>query len=156
MSMNAFIVFHYSTLEEVVVAGLCGRIGGGRRNGNKDINTTWPESRKELYRPSDRRLSAKLVPTFVDMGCRVVSVTDPYVRILGFVERIVQVAVIAKCPYCRARRRTVTLHVKRVVAPCMRPVSQPGAAHRLNLLRTYRTWSLLVVTKRTEETSRVN
>jgi hypothetical protein len=27
--------------------------------------------------PSDRRLSAKLVPTFVDRGCRVVSATDP-------------------------------------------------------------------------------
>jgi hypothetical protein len=31
----------------------------------------------ELYRPSDRRLSAKLVPTFADRGCRVVSATDP-------------------------------------------------------------------------------
>jgi hypothetical protein len=27
--------------------------------------TPWPESAIELYRPSDRRLSAKLVPTFV-------------------------------------------------------------------------------------------
>jgi hypothetical protein len=27
--------------------------------------------------PSDRRLSAKLVPTFADRGCRVVSGTDP-------------------------------------------------------------------------------
>jgi hypothetical protein len=26
--------------------------------------TPWPESASELYRPSDRRLSAKLVPTF--------------------------------------------------------------------------------------------
>jgi hypothetical protein len=38
----------------------------------------------ELYRPSERRLSAKLVPTFTDRGCHVVSVTDPYGRILGF------------------------------------------------------------------------
>jgi hypothetical protein len=30
-----------------------------------------------IYRPSDRRLSAKLVPTFADKGCRVVSATDP-------------------------------------------------------------------------------
>jgi hypothetical protein len=30
--------------------------------------------------PSDRRLSAKLVPTFADIGCRVVSATDPYYR----------------------------------------------------------------------------
>jgi hypothetical protein len=28
--------------------------------------TPWPESTSELYRPSDRRLSAKLVPTFAD------------------------------------------------------------------------------------------
>jgi hypothetical protein len=42
---------------------------------------------KELYRPSDRRLSAKLVPTFADRRCRVVSVTDPYGRILGFLDR---------------------------------------------------------------------
>jgi hypothetical protein len=28
--------------------------------------------------PSDRRLSAKLVPTFADRGCRVVSATDPH------------------------------------------------------------------------------
>jgi hypothetical protein len=30
--------------------------------------TPWPESASELYRPSDRRLSAKLVPTFVSFG----------------------------------------------------------------------------------------
>jgi hypothetical protein len=30
-----------------------------------------------LYRMSDRRLSAKLVPTFADRGCRVVSAADP-------------------------------------------------------------------------------
>jgi hypothetical protein len=28
--------------------------------------TLWPESARELYRPSDSCLSAKLVPTFVD------------------------------------------------------------------------------------------
>jgi hypothetical protein len=28
--------------------------------------TMWPESASELYRPSDRRLSAKLVPTLAD------------------------------------------------------------------------------------------
>jgi hypothetical protein len=39
-----------------------------------------------LYRPSDRRLSAKLVPTFADRGCRVVSATDPHGRILGFLD----------------------------------------------------------------------
>jgi hypothetical protein len=39
--------------------------------------TQWLESAIELYRPSDRRLSAKLVPTFADRGCHVVSVTNP-------------------------------------------------------------------------------
>jgi hypothetical protein len=40
----------------------------------------------ELYRPTDRSLSAKLVPTF-DRMCHVVRVTDPYGRILGFLDR---------------------------------------------------------------------
>jgi hypothetical protein len=37
----------------------------------------WPESASELYQPRDRHMSAKLVPTFTDRGCRVVSATDP-------------------------------------------------------------------------------
>jgi hypothetical protein len=41
----------------------------------------------ELYRLSDRSLSAKLVSTFTDRGCHVVSATDPYGRILGFLDR---------------------------------------------------------------------
>jgi hypothetical protein len=45
----------------------------------------------ELYRPSDRRLSAKLVPTFADRRCRGVSVTDPHGRILGFLDRPIEV-----------------------------------------------------------------
>jgi hypothetical protein len=49
--------------------------------------TLWPESASELYRPSDRRLSARLMPTFADRGCHVVSVTDPYGRTLGFLDR---------------------------------------------------------------------
>jgi hypothetical protein len=49
--------------------------------------TPWPEPASELYRPSDRRLSAKLVPTLVDRGSDVVSVTDPYDRILDFLDR---------------------------------------------------------------------
>jgi hypothetical protein len=36
---------------------------------------------------SDHRLSAKLVPTLVDRGCCVVSTTDPYCRILGFLDQ---------------------------------------------------------------------
>jgi CBS-domain-containing membrane protein len=42
----------------------------------------------ELYRPSDRRLLAKLVPAFADKGCHVVSVMDPHGRILGFLDWI--------------------------------------------------------------------
>jgi hypothetical protein len=49
----------------------------------------WPESVSELYRLSDRRLSTKLVPTFADRGCHVVSVTDPYDRILRFLDQSV-------------------------------------------------------------------
>jgi hypothetical protein len=49
--------------------------------------TPWPESASELHRPSDRRLLAKLLPTFADRGYHVVSVMDPYGRILGFLDR---------------------------------------------------------------------
>jgi hypothetical protein len=54
---------------------------------NKNKRTPWTESASELYRPSDRHLSAKLVLTFEDRGSHVVSVTDPYGRILGFLDR---------------------------------------------------------------------
>jgi hypothetical protein len=43
--------------------------------------------RERTTRPSDRRLSANLVPTFADRGCHVVSVTDPSARILGILDR---------------------------------------------------------------------
>jgi hypothetical protein len=46
--------------------------------------TPWPSSASELYRASDCRLSAKLVPTFEDTRCLVVSATDPHGRILDF------------------------------------------------------------------------
>jgi hypothetical protein len=49
--------------------------------------TPWPESASELYRPSDRRLSAKLVLTFADRRCHVVSVTDTYGHFLGLLDR---------------------------------------------------------------------
>jgi hypothetical protein len=48
---------------------------------------SWSESGSEVYRPSDRRLSSKLVPTFEDRECHVVSVSDHYGRILGFLDR---------------------------------------------------------------------
>jgi hypothetical protein len=49
------------------------------------LKTSWPESASQLY--SDRRLSAKLVPTFATRGRHVVSVTDLYGRIHGFIDR---------------------------------------------------------------------
>jgi hypothetical protein len=42
---------------------------------------------RERTTPTDRRLSAKLLATFADRGCNVVSVTDLYGRILGFQNR---------------------------------------------------------------------
>jgi CBS-domain-containing membrane protein len=53
----------------------------------KQKKTPWSEPVSELYRPSDRRFSVKWLPTFADKGCHVVSVTDPYGRILGFLDR---------------------------------------------------------------------
>jgi hypothetical protein len=44
-------------------------------------------SASRLYRPRDHRLSAKLVPTFAERGCHVVSMTDPYSCILGFLDQ---------------------------------------------------------------------
>jgi hypothetical protein len=55
--------------------------------GKQNKQTPWSESASELYRPSDRRLSEKWLPIFADKGCHVVSVTDPYGRILGFLDR---------------------------------------------------------------------
>jgi CBS-domain-containing membrane protein len=63
---------------------------------NKFEKTSWPEFAIEQYQPSDRRLSAKLVPTFVDRGCHVVSVTDSYGRILGFLDRNINSEVMKK------------------------------------------------------------
>jgi hypothetical protein len=49
--------------------------------------TLLPKSASELYWPSDRCLSGKLVPTFyVDRGGYVVSVTNPYSCILSFLD----------------------------------------------------------------------
>jgi hypothetical protein len=49
--------------------------------------TPWPESASKLYRPSVRRLSAKWLPIFADRRCHLVSVTNPYGLILGFLDR---------------------------------------------------------------------
>jgi hypothetical protein len=49
--------------------------------------TPCPESEGEPYRSSDRRLSVKLVPNLRIERCCVVSKSDPYGRILGFLDR---------------------------------------------------------------------
>jgi hypothetical protein len=51
------------------------------------VKTPWPESASEVHRPSGRRLPSKLVPTFADIWSHMVSVTNPYDRILGFLDR---------------------------------------------------------------------
>jgi hypothetical protein len=43
--------------------------------------------RERTIRAERQQLSAKLVPTFADRGCRVVSATDPHGRILTFLDR---------------------------------------------------------------------
>jgi hypothetical protein len=45
--------------------------------------------KRTIYRPRDRRLSAKLVPTLADRGCRVVSATNSPQSFfnLGFLDR---------------------------------------------------------------------
>jgi hypothetical protein len=48
-----------------------------KRNKTKKTKLRGLQSASELYGPSDCPLSAKLVPTFGDRGCRVVSATDP-------------------------------------------------------------------------------
>jgi hypothetical protein len=47
---------------------------------NYIIKLPWLYSASKLYRPSDRRLSEKSVPSFADRGCRVVGTTDPHGR----------------------------------------------------------------------------
>jgi hypothetical protein len=63
-------------------------IGISRSRVHRILNhkTPWPETTSELYRPSDRWLSAKLVPTFADRGCHVVSVADPYSSTIAFLD----------------------------------------------------------------------
>jgi hypothetical protein len=70
---------------EAVVQGVV--MQSALRSTDSKKKTPWSESASELYRPSDRRLSTKLVPPFTDRGCHVVSVTDPSGRILAFLDR---------------------------------------------------------------------
>jgi hypothetical protein len=53
----------------------------------KQKQTNSVASVRERTVPTERQLLAGVVPTFADRGCHVVSVTDPYGRILGFLDR---------------------------------------------------------------------
>jgi hypothetical protein len=62
------------------------KVIGKARHKELLLKTLWPEPASKLYRLRDCLLSAKLMPTFVDRGCCVVSATDPHGRILGFID----------------------------------------------------------------------
>jgi hypothetical protein len=66
----------------------------------------WPDSASELYRPRNLRLSAKLVPTSPDRLYHVVSVKDPYGRILGFLYRTCGVNPIDNTHYANKHTQT--------------------------------------------------
>jgi hypothetical protein len=60
-------------------------------NENHELGTLslspWPRSASELYRPSNYCLLVRLVPTFADTGCCMVSTMDTYGRVLAFLDR---------------------------------------------------------------------
>jgi hypothetical protein len=95
-----------------------GAIGETTLNNN---TTPWPESATELYRSSDRRLSAKLAPTFPDRGCHMVSLTDPYGHILDFLDRsrYFSFQVVLSCT--REAELTPFYYSENLVAPGIEP-----------------------------------
>jgi hypothetical protein len=60
---------------------------GNNNNNNNNNNNSVALARERTILTNDRHLSAKLVPTVVDRGCRVVSAAEPYGRNLGFLDR---------------------------------------------------------------------
>jgi hypothetical protein len=79
----------YTTLSSCFIISklLMRRMGLIKWYQTKNKQTLWPQSAWALYLPKDRRLSAKLVPTFADRECHVVSVTGFYGRILSFLDQ---------------------------------------------------------------------
>jgi hypothetical protein len=51
------------------------------------VSKLGPQAYCDVTAVSDRHLYEKLVPIFADRGCHVVSVTNPYGRNLGFLDR---------------------------------------------------------------------
>jgi CBS-domain-containing membrane protein len=56
-------------------------------DGFKQTNKLHGLSPRANYTDRATAESEKWLPTFADKGCHVVSVTDPYGRILGFLDR---------------------------------------------------------------------
>jgi hypothetical protein len=65
----------------------CTLVVGGQNVPPKTKKNLCPEPASKLYWPSDRRLSAMLMPTFENRGCHMVSITDLYGHILGFLDQ---------------------------------------------------------------------
>jgi hypothetical protein len=61
------------------------------------------DTKLKLRCPSDCRLSVKLVPTFADRKCHVVSVTDPFFCILGFLDRHICIQALLTLQLCVRR-----------------------------------------------------
>jgi hypothetical protein len=78
-------------------------------------NTLWPYSTSELYRPSDRCMSAKLVSAFADRGCHVVSATNPHGWTLCFLDQVTSIFFQAAQLYSRGWVDVVpdTLHLRK-------------------------------------------
>jgi hypothetical protein len=76
-------VFYWSTSRDSSSEVLCASVLE-----NRDYGTL---TMRQLYLPRDRHLSAKLVPTFAAAGYHVVSVTNPYGRITGLLDRYIYI-----------------------------------------------------------------
>jgi hypothetical protein len=94
--------------------------------GTTNRQTPWPEFANELYRPTDRRLSAKLAPSFADRGCHVVSAADPYDRNFGFLDR---------CRYVFFRV-ALQLYLRGWVNPVLDPLLLGKSSSAGNRIRT--------------------
>jgi hypothetical protein len=96
--VRKFTFYLYQLLKYLKIMSHISRNTATWRKGySYSFKTPWPEFESELYRPSDRRLSAKLVPTFLDRECHVVSVTGPYGRILGFTLSLLYLLIMSLC-----------------------------------------------------------
>jgi hypothetical protein len=85
----------------------------------------------ELYQPSYCRLLAKLVPTFEDRGCHVVSVTDSYCCILGFLDRswYFSFKYLLSCTHKAEWTLFQTLHIsEHLVVPGIEPLTYGSIA----------------------------